>query len=283
MDLTRSPVPRYDLVAKHQYPIVWVQTTRGCPHDCEFCAASKIYGRRYRRKTVEQVVGEVTEAKRWWRHAQLAFADDNMFASPRFGAALVEAFKPLNLSWLAQTDISVGQRPALLAGLRASGCRILLIGLESVNKHNLRNLDREGWKDRMFDRYPGLIHRIQSSGIGIYGAFILGLDYDDRNTARNTAEFVNRNHLLGAQLSVLTPFPGSRLRERLEREKRILRDDWRLYTAWNTVIRHPNLTPEQMEADVMLFFRTVFSEEASKSRAAHFREVWRALVEPARA
>ena len=278
VDLTRSPLPRYDLVARYHYPVVWLQTTRGCPHDCEFCAASKIYGRRYRRKSVEQVVAEVADVRSRWRSAQVGFADDNMFASPRFGSAIAAAFKPLNFSWIAQTDISVADRAELLAGLRESGCRILVIGLESVTKQNLRNLDREGWKERMFDRYPEMIHRIQSSGIGIYGGFILGLDHDDRDTAPGTAEFVNRNHILGGQLTILTPFPGSRLRERLEREKRILHHDWRWYTAWNAVIRHPNLSSEELEADVMHFYRSVFSEEANKSRAAYFRDVWRALV-----
>ncbi len=278
VDMTRSPIPRFDLVARYDYPVVWLQTTRGCPHDCEFCAASKIYGRRYRRKGVEQVVAEVAEARRHWRRAQVGFADDNMFVDSRFAASLAAAFTPLRFNWFAQTDISVGNKADLLAALRESGCRMLLVGLESVNKRNFGNLDRERWKERMFDRYPELIDRIQSRGIGIYGAFILGLDDDDRGSALETAEFANRNHLMGSQVTILTPFPGSRLRRRLEREGRILHSDWSWYTAWNAVIRHPNFAPEELEADAMLFFRTVFSQAAYRSRAAHFREVWKALV-----
>jgi radical SAM superfamily enzyme YgiQ (UPF0313 family) len=112
----------------------------------------------------------------------------------------------------------------------------------------------------------------------VYGAFILGLDRDRPDTVERTVEFVNQNHIMGAQLALLTPFPGSRLRERLLREQRVLHSEWKWYTGLNAVIRHPCLTSEELEQGVMRFFRSIYSEDSYRRRAAYFREVCTNLV-----
>jgi len=278
VELRRSPVPRFELLASYKYPVVWVQGTRGCPRDCEFCAASKIYGLRYRHKDVEQVVQEIREARRHWRLAQIGFADDNMFVHKRHSRRLVEALRGERFTWYAQTDLSVAEDPAMLRALHESGCRILLIGLESASRRALDGLDAGGWKGRMFDHYAQYLARIQEHGIGVYGAFIFGLDGDDAGTIDRTIEFVQANNLMGAQVTILTPFPGSRLRLRLEAEGRILHSDWRWYTAWNPVIRPPALSFEDMEQGLVRFYRSVYNRDSYLRRNRHFRAICERLV-----
>lgn len=278
VDITRSPLPRYDLLAKYKYPVVYVQTTRGCPHDCEFCVASNIYGKKYKHKDVSQVVAEIREVKKYWKLAQIGFADDNMFVNRTFSQSLVDAFKSLNFSWFAVCDISVATSEKFLADLHASGCRTLLIGFESVIEQNVQSLNKDHWKSKRFGRYGEYIEKIQRNGIGVYGSFILGFDADNEDTVEKTIRFINDQNLLGAQITILTPFPGSRLRDRLEKEDRILHSDWKWYTVWNAVIRHPKFTPEQLESNLLKIYKAIYNEESNKRRSSYFREICEKLV-----
>jgi len=279
VDMTASPLPRYDLVAKYDYPTIWVQTTRGCPHDCEFCAASIVYGRQYKHKAVEQVAAEIREVRRHWKFSQIGFADDNMFVNRAYSRELVAEFKKLNFAWLAQSDISIARDEEFLTDLHEAGCRIVLIGFESVNKDNMRGLNRNHWKERMFDHYPEYIYTIQKHGIGIYGSFILGLEEDTVDSVGSTIDFINENNIMGAQITILTPFPGSRLRARLEREGRIATSDWKWYTGLNSVILHRNLSQEMLESGLMRIYRNIYNPESYRRRSVYFREICRNLVE----
>jgi len=278
VDITASPLPRYDLLGKYKYPVVYVQTTRGCPHDCEFCVASNVYGKEFKHKDVAQVIAEIREVKRHWKLAQVGFADDNMFVNRRFSQALVDAFKDLNFSWFAVCDISVATSESFLADLHASGCRTLLIGLESVIEENVQSLNKDHWKSKRFGRYSEYIEKIQNHGIGVYGSFILGFDGDNEETVEKTISFISDHHLLGAQITILTPFPGSRLRDRLDREGRILHNDWKWYTVWNAVIHHPKFTPQQLEHNLLTIYRAIYSEDSNRRRSSYFRAICEKLV-----
>ena len=279
VDLRTIPTPRYDLLANYHYPVLWIQTTRGCPHDCEFCSASRLFGWRYRHKDVDQVLAEVSEIRKHWRFAQIGFADDNMFVEKRHSRDLLDAFKTMRFTWLAQSDVSVAKDQRLLDSLRESGCRILFIGFESVDGRNLENINTNGWKAKMSRRYGDYIRRIQASGIGIYGSFILGLDRDTPETVERTIEFINDTCLMGAQITILTPFPGSRLATRLQAEGRIIHTDWQWYTAWNAVIRHPHFTPEELERSMLRIYRGIYNEESFVRRARHFKEICSNLID----
>lgn len=278
VEMDKIPLPRYDLVAKYKYPVIWVQTTRGCPHDCEFCAASRIYGRKYRHKEVEQVVREIREVKKYWKFSQVGFADDNMFVNRKFSTQLVSEFKKMNFTWYAQSDISVAEDQTFLRSLYESGCRILFIGFESVSQSNMKSINKNHWKERMFTRYPEYIKRIQENGIGIYGSFILGLDQDDDQTVERTINFINENNIMGTQITLLTPFPGSRLRERFEREKRIINSEWQWYTAWNAVINHKNFTPYELESGLIKIYKSIYNEQSYRKRASYFKKICEKLV-----
>ncbi len=278
VDLSAIPTPRYDLVARYDYPVVWVQATRGCPHDCEFCSASRIYGHAYRHKCPDQVAAEVREAKRYWRRAQVGFADDNMFVNRHFVSKLLVAFEEIPFTWYAQSDIGIARHPQLLQRLHQSGCRIVFVGLESVEPQNLQGLNRDDWKAKRVAEYGTSVQAIQESGIGVYGSFIVGMDQDDESVFDRTVEFINEHHVMGTQITILTPFPGSRLRERLEHDGRIRSSDWRDYTAFTCVIRHPQLSKERLEEGLLGAYRRVYNEDVFADRARYFKRVFRSMA-----
>jgi radical SAM superfamily enzyme YgiQ (UPF0313 family) len=280
VDLRQSPIPRYDLLKGKNYNIIWVQTTRGCPHDCEFCAASRVYGRKYRRKGVEQITREVEVIKRIWARPQVSFADDNMFVDRVHSAVLLDRFKELDIKYFAQSDISIAEDKEFLRLLRDSGCSILFIGFETLSREGLIEINSNKWKARYLENYERYIDRIQTMGIGVMGGFVIGLDTDTVSTFNEIAEFVIRNNLYAMQLTILTPLPGSRLRERLLAENRITNiNDWSRYTCNDINIIPRNMTAEQLQAGFFSIHRRVYSDEACRRRMEYFKEIYSKIVE----
>ena len=278
IDMTISPIPRYDLLDRKNYNIVWVQATRGCPIDCEFCAASKVYGYKFRHKEVEQVLDEIKYVtKLWGKRVLISFADDNMFVDKKYAAELVGKLSDLNIRWLAQTDISVAEDEDFLELLKKSGCSYLFIGFETLSKEGLKSLDKNGWKARHFKNYKEVIHKIQSHGIGVLGAFILGLDTDTTAIFKNISDFINDSHLYAAQLTILTPLPGTRLRERFEKENRLLPTDWNKFTLLNANFIPKKMSPEQLEKGLMEAYGRFYNTKQNIKRMRYFKEVYKNL------
>lgn len=119
---------------------------------------------------------------------------------------------------------------------------------------------------------------IQSYGIGVWGTFIVGLDATtDRSST--VVDFTMENHLYGAMISVPTPFPGSALFDRLNRENRILTKHWGDYTLWNVVVRPKNMTVEELEEGFSYTLRQIYSPAASRERQAYFRNIYHNRLE----
>ncbi len=272
-DLSQSPVPRYDFLDRSKHNRITVQTTRGCPHDCEFCAASRILG-PYRKKPVELIVRDIKAIKRGWKNPFIEFADDNTFVDKEWSKKLLSALIPLNIRWFTETDISVARDDELLRLLRPSGCRQLLIGLESVLKENLKGMDRNGWKLKQYDYYLSAIDRIQSHGVSVNGCFILGLDSDDPGIFEKTRDFIEESQLLEAQITFLTPFPGTRLYQRLKREGRLLKDVfWDRCTLFDINFVPKNMTVEQLENGLAWLGSQIYSEAAYNHRIMRYKQI----------
>ncbi|MDD5038519.1 MAG: radical SAM protein, partial [Dehalococcoidales bacterium] len=277
-DLGQSPLPRYDFLDKSKHNRITVQTARGCPHDCEFCAASKILG-PYRKKPVELVVRDIKAIKKLWRNPFIEFADDNTFVDKEWSKNLLSALIPLKIKWFTETDISVAQDEELLRLLRPSGCHQLLVGLESVVRENLMGIERSDWKSKQYDSYLSAIERIQSYGVSVNGCFILGLDSDDGTIFEKTRDFIEKSQLLEAQITVLTPFPGTRLYERLKRERRLRKEKfWDRCTLFDINFVPKNMTVKQLEDGLAWLGSQIYSEEAYNRRKRHYKQIMRNLV-----
>ena len=215
VDLKESPIPRYELLGEKPCKIVWVQATRGCPHDCSFCCASRVYGSKYRHKSIDQVINEIKKIRRIKKHALIGFADDNLLCDKDYSRQLLEKVVDLKIKWIGQSDISIADDNSLLRLVKKSGCVALLIGFESIIEDNLRGLDSSNWKFKHLKNYVEGIRAIQGNGIGIIGTFIVGFDNDDNSVFNKLADFIIDNHLAGAQIAALTPFPHTRSQRKL--------------------------------------------------------------------
>ena len=272
-DITQAPVPRFDLFEIEKYNRLTVQTSRGCPLDCEFCAASKIFG-RYRIKPVEQVMAEIDAILEVWRDPFIEFADDNTFVHKKWSKEFLRELRGRNVRWFTETDVSAADDLELIDLMAESGCQQVLVGFESPSKRSLDGIDRGNWKSKRRDTYEHFIAAVQSRGVTVNGCFILGLDSDTPEVFEEIADFVKHTGLLETQVTVLTPFPGTRLYDRLKAEGRLLQDEyWDRCTLFdvNFVPRH--MSVEELETGMRWLFEQLYSQEEQQRRRRHFMEL----------
>lgn len=268
LDITKTKIPRYDLIKDYPYATVTINTSRGCNHDCCFCAASKIYGSVYRRKTNEQIIRELEVIKGLYPNKYVLFGDDNIFVLRQDSKELLREIQKLNIRWALQTDISIAEDEELIKLLADSGCIWTTIGFESIQEANLKFV--EEWKADRVKNYPEWIKRIQKYGIGIMGAFVFGLDCDTVDSVDETIKFINDNNFYGIHVTTPTPFPGTRFRKQLEEEDRILNKAWSYYTHWDIVMQPKLMTVDQLRESIYKIYISFSSEENSKKRFTQF-------------
>ncbi len=282
-DLADSPMPRYELLLGRRHNRITVQTVRGCPLDCEFCGASKLYGPKFRRKPVAKVMQELDRIEQLWgANAFVEFADDNSFGNPHWARELLYAMRGVKLRWFTETDISIADDDELLKLLFETGCRQLLIGFESIAPATLSGIDRAGWKRRHLERYQDAIRRIQNAGISVNGCFIVGNDGDTPAVFEELRDFIERSELLDAQITILTPFPGTRLLQRLQHEGRLLYEHfWDRCTLFDVVFEPKNMTVAQLEEGHMWLMQEVYGEERLSRSRRRYVDIMKRLRENA--
>lgn len=273
-DLTQAPMPRFDLLDTDRYNRITVQTQRGCPFRCEFCAASMRIAPQYKVKPVAKVIDEIRKIKDVWRHPFIEFADDNTFVHKPHSKELMRALIPEGIRWFTETDISVAEDEELLSLMRESGCAQILIGLESPNIGSLTGLEMRGnWKARQLDRYKRSIERIQRHGITVNGCFILGLDGADTTSFDEIWQFVQDSELYEVQITVMTPFPGTPLYTRLENEGRLLYPgEWDRCTLFDVNFQPKNMSVAELETGLRELGSKIYNEEFTKFRRSRFKQ-----------
>jgi radical SAM superfamily enzyme YgiQ (UPF0313 family) len=277
VDLGATPAPRYDLLEPDRYNRLPVQTTRGCPLHCEFCAASRIYG-GYKLKPVDKVVRDLRAAKGRWRHPFVELADDNTFVHKAWSRDLVRAIGGEEVHWFTETDVSVADDPELLDLLAQSGCRQLLIGFESPNANSLEGIDAANWKAKRHDRYRQAIEEIQRRGISVNGCFIVGLDQDTPEVFPEIERFVKSTSLMEVQVTILTPFPGTALYRRLKTEGRLLQDRyWDRCTLFDVTYQPRRMSVEDLEQGFEYLMGALYSAEETRRRRLHYLSSMRLL------
>lgn len=276
-DLARSPMPRFDLLDPSRYNRLTVQTQRGCPFHCDFCAASIRLRPGYRTKPIDRILAEIAEIRRIWPEPFLEFADDNTFASKRHGRTLAEALRPLGLRWFTESDISVGRDPELLRLMKESGCAQILVGLESPQGRGLDGIERQSnWKRRQLDDYRRAIDNIQNAGITLNGCFVLGLDGTDTDAFDAVYDFVKETGLYEVQITVMTPFPGTPLYDRLLAEGRILyHGAWERCTLFDVNFVPDLMTVDELELGFRDLMRRIYDDVFVRERRRGFFRRWR--------
>ena len=275
--------PRFDLMRGRPYNRVTVQTSRGCPLNCEFCAASLRITSSFQQKPVDKAVAEIEAALAVTEHPFLELADDNSFINKKWAKDFLRAMIPLEVGWFTETDISVAEDAELLDLLAESGCRQVLIGLESPTAEGLEGIDPHNWKRKRYDRYLDSIERIQSRGVSVNGCFIVGLDGDTPETFLQVREFVERAELLEVQITVPTPFPGTPLYRRLHREGRLLQERfWDRCTLFDVNFVPKNMTVDELESGLRWLFGEIYNERQFNRRKRHYMEIVKRRLAEAR-
>jgi radical SAM superfamily enzyme YgiQ (UPF0313 family) len=284
-DLADSPVPRYELLDVDRYNRLTVQTSRGCPHRCEFCASSVLIAPRYRVKPVARVIEEIRRIKTIWPDPFIEFADDNSFVNHEHARELLTALRGERLKWFTETDVSIARDPDLLELMRESGCRQVLVGLESPVPDGLAGLElNSDWKRRRQPDYLEAVRTIQSHGITVNGCFVLGLDGQDETIFDAVHDFVERSGLYEVQITVLTAFPGTPLHARLKREGRLIHEgDWERCTLFDVNHIPSGMSPERLRQGLVDLGRRLYDGAATEARRKRFHREWAHMRRAARA
>jgi radical SAM superfamily enzyme YgiQ (UPF0313 family) len=283
--LDDAPMPRFDLLEIDRYNRLTVQTQRGCPFRCEFCAASIRISPTYKVKPVAKVMAEIRRIKEIWPRPFIEFADDNTFVNKRHGRELVRALAREHVRWFTETDISVAEDEELLGLMHDSGCAQVLVGLESPSRAGLEGLEQKtNWKAKQRTKYLRAIDRIQRRGITVNGCFILGLDGAGPESFEEIRDFVRESGLYEVQITVQTAFPGTPLHERLKREGRLLREDaWELCTLFDVNLKPALMSVGELEEGLLSLVGRIYSDDCVRERRAKFFERRREYLRESRA
>jgi radical SAM superfamily enzyme YgiQ (UPF0313 family) len=272
VDLTQLPVPRYDLLGNRPYQRYPVQTSRGCPWRCDFCASSVMLSRSYRKRPVPQILRDIQEIQKLCQRPFIEFADDNTFVDRQWGKQLCRALIPLQLSWFTETDVSVADDEELLELMYLAKCRQVLIGLESPLPDGLQGIElKSDFKSRRWAGAMNAVRRIQSHGITVNGCFILGLDGQSTGIFQQVLDFAEQVPLYDVQLTVLTPFPGTPLYDRLLSEGRIIEPGrWDLCTLFDVNFQPSHMSADELRAGMYWLAERLYSDEALNRRRRVF-------------
>lgn len=217
------------IYAKKRYlSLGLVETGRGCRFPCEFCAIQSFFKRTHRSRPVEAVIDELRSLQK--RNKLFFFVDDNFAGNPASSKALLHEMQLLSIRWVTQMSINAAHDEDLLELLARSGCKGVLIGFESLNEMNLNAMGK-GFNN-MRGGYQIALDNLRHYGICVYGTFVFGYDEDKLDSFNEAVDFALEQRLYIAAFNHLTPFPGTPLYTRLQREERLRFNDWWLDPAY---------------------------------------------------
>jgi radical SAM superfamily enzyme YgiQ (UPF0313 family) len=251
---------------KRYLPVGLVESGRGCPHGCEFCAIHSAYGRSRSARPVDVVVEDVLDAA---RERRLVFmVDDNIGADPAGTRELLEALRRHPVPWVTQCSIQGAFDEEWAALLAAAGCKGVLIGFESLDRAALGAMGKP-FNDPA--RYRQALANLRRHGIAVYGAFVLGYDGDTRETIDAAVAFAREERLFLAAFAPLMPFPGTPLYGRLEAEGRLSYQRWWLdpsYRFGQVAFRPARMSAGEIREACLAARRAFYSWPSILARAA---------------
>lgn len=272
-DMSDSPMPAFEMLDISRYNRLTVQTSRGCPWRCAFCASSILLTNRYKQKPVRKVLDEIDAIRNLWHRPFIEFADDNAFVNRGWWKRFLPELRKRHVRWFAETDLSVAEDGSLLEMMRDAGCAQVLIGFESPVEAGLENLElRRNWKQHRFPQYRQAIERIQSHGIRVTACFVVGLDGHGPGIFDAVHQFVEQTLPFDVQVTYPTPFPGTPFYAQLKTQKRLLEERaWERCTLFDINFLPQRMTVDELRLGFYGLASRLYSDEFTRHRKDAFR------------
>jgi radical SAM superfamily enzyme YgiQ (UPF0313 family) len=287
------PPVRRDLIKRERYLVPnSIVVTRGCPHHCDFCYKDAFFmgGKSFYTQRVDDALAEIDRLP--GKH--LYFLDDHLLGDPAFATMLFEGMRGMDRVFQGAATIDSILKGNLIEKAAEAGLRSLFVGFETFSPANLRQSNK---KQNLEKDYGRAVNRLHSLGIMINGSFVFGLDDDDRDVFKRTVDWGVRNAITTSTYHILTPYPGTRLFQRMENDQRILTRNWDLYDTRHVVYKTAGLTAEELQQGYdwayrefyrwANIFKASFMHESNKHKIKHlfyaggwkkFEPVWNFII-----
>ncbi len=267
--LSGLPRARFDLLNRRRYmrsfvnlkePIIPVETSRGCPHNCRFCLVTRYFGKKMRYRPIGEVIDEI----KYQGAKYILFTDDNIAINPARARELFQAIKPLGIQWLGQFESRMIGSPELLRLAAESGCRTALVGIESIEKDNLISIDKH--QSAKLD-FKDIVNGFKEAGIDLFASLIFGMDHDTAETIDRTIEQSIELNIDAIIPWMLTPMPGTACYDDFKKDNRLTHENYSLYDFWHPVIRPKKMSPAEFEKHYWQGLRRFYSLHSILQRA----------------
>ena len=292
---TLSAVPpiRRDLIKRNLYLVPnSIVVSRGCPHHCNFCYKDAFFegGKSFYTQVVDDALAEIERLP--GRH--LYFLDDHLLGNAKFASALFAGMKGMNRVFQGASTVDAILRGNLIEQAAEAGLRSIFVGFETFSAGNLKQSNK---KQNMEKDYIQAVRRLHSLGIMINGSFVFGLDEDDKEVFKRTVDWAVTNSITTSTFHILTPYPGTGLFKEMQRDGRILTNNWDMYDTRHVVYKTINLTPDELEDGYNWAYESFYSwsnilkssfrHESHKHKLKHllysggwkkFEAVWNFLI-----
>ncbi|MBE9483195.1 MAG: B12-binding domain-containing radical SAM protein [Bacteroidetes bacterium] len=256
LPMKNNPMPRRDLFHP-SYSYANIQTSRGCPMNCDFCSVHNFNGHQYRQRSVEDVLDELETIPQ----EQVYFVDDNIIGySKQSAERAIRLFKGIvdrgiKIDWYCQASLNVADNEDVLKWAAKSGCRMILIGIESEKEEQLQEANKSLNLKMGIKKYEEVFDRIHKYGISVLGTLIFGLDSDSKSDLYDRTQFAIESGMDGMQATIITPLPGTGLYKRMEKDKRLLKtnypEDWKYYHFLDIVYQPAKMSPDELYDEML--------------------------------
>lgn len=276
-DMKHIPAARHDLFHPG-YLFASIQTSRGCPMDCDFCSVPAFNGNQYRLRDVDRVLDEIESVQ----NPMLYFVDDNLIGynkkAEEHAAELFEGMirRKMKKEWFAQASLNIAEKPEILKLAARSGCRMLLIGIEAEVESALESTNKRLNLRMGVNSYKAAYRTLHRHGINTLGAFIYGMESDSVEAIRKRTDYILDSSVDVTQASVMTPLPGTKFYRKMKDEGRILcrnfPRDWQHFHFTDVVFAPRGMTPKELAESVGEAYGRIAS--LGEIRRRFFRTWW---------
>lgn len=265
-DMKSLPRPRYELLDWKRYRVhlMPIQATRGCNYHCDFCEVPVVYNGAYRMRPIEDIVKEIEEQKRITGNNQFQFIDDQLTGKHTFARELFKALRPLDITWSCLWTLNTNHDEELLDLAIKAGCQHVNIGMESINQDNLNEIHK---KQNHVKDYMTLLKAMERRGLLYSLNLMFGLDHDTPDVFEATYRFLEDVRAPMAFFSIVSPREGTPLRERLDKELRVINPMADQFSSGHKCMFLPkNMTPEEVEKGIDWLQRKFYSLGSIRKR-----------------